>query len=169
LKFRIFLKKSESSCNTPDHEFLVDCHGLVDLYLASLLVLGGVVGLAEGGMTRTGVVPLVGSLLGDTVVLLDELDLPVGLQELEHDSDSGAHDAATDDERIDLLHVLVVLELHLWLHGIVATAQSSTKHERSTEELCSTAEHGPPRRRGGHGAPHRTSDAALKSGAQHCR
>ena len=73
-------------------------------------------------MTGARVVPLVGRLLRHAVMLLDELHLPLRLQQLEHQRDRGAHDAAADDERVDLLRALL-LENGLGLHHVVAAAE----------------------------------------------
>ena len=62
------------------HEFVVRRDGLVDLHRLAILGVWCVVWLAQRRVTRPSVVPLVRRLQSYSVMLLNELNLPVGLQ-----------------------------------------------------------------------------------------
>ena len=89
-----------------DVELGIDGPRLADVHLARLRDDGRVVGLAERRVSRPGVVPLVGRLRTHAIQLLDQADVPLGLQELEHDGDRRAHDATADNERVDILRIV---------------------------------------------------------------
>ncbi len=83
-------------------ELLVDLHRLGDVDRAVRL-LRRVVQLAQGGMTRPGVVPRVRRLLRHGVQALVDAHRPGGLQDLQECPERGAHDATADEGYVDLV------------------------------------------------------------------
>ncbi|MNC79405.1 hypothetical protein D3C75_1318780 [compost metagenome] len=59
-------------------------------------------------MTRTGIVPAVGALFGNTVQALDHFHGPARLQLIEPDAECRAHDAPTNEQDIHFF----------WLGGV---------------------------------------------------
>ena len=98
-------------------ELLVDLRGLLQIDVA-VGVLRRVVELAQGRVTGAGVVPRIRALLGDIVELLVDTDVPIGLEFGQHGAESGAHDAAADQDDVNLF----LLGGHLDSHSSSLTA-----------------------------------------------
>src|SRR5690606_8937894 len=81
-------------------ELLVDADGLGGVQ-RPVRTHRHVVQLAQRGMSGAGVVPGVGALLGDVAEALVGDDLPVRLQLVQQSTQSGGHDAPTDQNDID--------------------------------------------------------------------
>ncbi len=85
-----------------DLELLVDVDRLGDVDGAVGLGRGGVVQLAQRGVTGSGVVPGIAALRRGGVEPLESGDRPVGLQLTQQRAEGGAHDACTDEHYIGL-------------------------------------------------------------------
>jgi len=151
-----------------DEELLVDGDGLGDVDLIGIGVHRRVVGLAQRRVPRPGVVPLVGGLGAHPIQLLHEADLPLGMQQLHHQPDRHAHDAAADDQRVHLLHLLARRErnvLRLTEEGVVSPAGREAERDRLRE---TTRLRGGRRGVGAH-ATNQACSEARGAAAQHSR
>lgn len=81
-------------------ELLVDRRGLLQVDVA-VGVLRSVVEFAECGVAGARIVPRVRALSGYIVELLVDTDVPIGLKFGQHGAQSGAHDAAADQDDVD--------------------------------------------------------------------
>ena len=87
---------------TRDLEGFIDFNGLWDLNVA-VLVFRGVVQFSQSRVTGTRVVPAVGAFLSDAIETFNHLHGQTGFQLVEPDTQGSAHDAAANQQDINVL------------------------------------------------------------------